>query len=99
MQARTQTWWLYLLACRDGRTYAGIALDVAARFRLHQSGKGARFTRANPPERILAAQSFATRGAALQAEYALKQLDRPAKLNWARQFEWVPQSCQETART
>jgi putative endonuclease len=30
-----KVWWLYLLACNDGRTYAGIALDVAARFRLH----------------------------------------------------------------
>jgi predicted GIY-YIG superfamily endonuclease len=28
------TWWLYLLACADGRTYAGIAIDLEARFRL-----------------------------------------------------------------
>ena len=64
--------------------YAGIALDVQARFELHVVGKGAKFTRANPPQEILAAQPFPTRSAALKAEYALKQLDRAGKLEWIR---------------
>jgi putative endonuclease len=34
----TQCWWLYLLVCRDGRTYAGIATDVAARFAAQAGG-------------------------------------------------------------
>jgi putative endonuclease len=79
-------WWLYLLVCADGRTYTGIALDVDARFRQHISGKGSKFTRANRPVRILGAQPFATRSQALQAEYALKQLSRPAKLQWAQRW-------------
>jgi putative endonuclease len=83
------TWWLYLLACTDGRTYVGIALDVAARFRTHADGKGAKFTRSNPPLAILGAQSFPDKSAAMQAEYALKQLDRAAKLNWAQQRPYV----------
>lgn len=83
--AKKKTWWLYLLACKDGRTYVGIALDVAARFALHASGKGAKFTRANPPREILGAQAFASRSEALKAEYALKQLDRAARLTWAKQ--------------
>lgn len=82
----TVKWWLYLLACEDGRTYAGIALDVDARFKAHASGKGAKFTRANRPVRILGAQSFATRSEALKAEYALKCLEPAAKLKWARQW-------------
>ena len=81
-----KTWWLYLLACADGRTYAGIALDVAARFRLHAAGKASKFTRANRPVRVLGAQPFASRSLALQAEYALKQLKKPAKLRWARRW-------------
>jgi putative endonuclease len=84
-----KVWWLYLLACADGRTYAGIALDVAQRFRLHAAGKGSKFTRANRPLRILGAQPFAGRGQALQAEYALKQLEKPAKLEWAQRWRWA----------
>ena len=80
----TQCWWLYLLVCRDGRTYAGIATDVAARFVAHSSGKGAKFTRSNPPVRVLGAQAFASKSEALKAEAALKKLDRTQKLAWAR---------------
>ena len=60
-----KVWWLYLLACADGRTYAGIALDVAARFRLHAAGKASKFTRANKPLRVLGAQPFASCSLAL----------------------------------
>jgi putative endonuclease len=84
-----KVWWLYLLACADGRTYAGIALDVAGRFRAHAAGKGSKFTRANPPLRILGAQPFADRSQALQAEYALKRLEKPDKLRWAQRWTWA----------
>lgn len=91
----TQCWWLYLLVCRDGRTYAGIATDVAARFAAHSSGKGAKFTRANPPLRVLGAQSFASKSEALKAEAALKKLARAEKLAWSR--KWVPTSATPVA--
>jgi len=84
-----KVWWLYLLACTDGRTYTGIALDVPARFRAHAAGKGAKFTRANPPVQILGAQPFADRSQAQQAEYALKQLERLDKLRWAQRWTWA----------
>ncbi|MBC7982367.1 MAG: GIY-YIG nuclease family protein [Candidatus Obscuribacterales bacterium] len=80
------TWWLYLLACKDGRTYIGITLDVSARFKVHVSGKGAKFTRANRPTAILGAQPFATKSAVLKAEHALKRLNKTAKLQWARAY-------------
>lgn len=79
----TRSWWLYLLACEDGRTYAGIAVDVDARFRAHVDGKGAKFTRSNRPVRVLGARAFASKSAALKAEIALKQLSREEKLAWA----------------
>jgi putative endonuclease len=82
----TQCWWLYLLVCRDGRTYAGIATDVAARFVAHSSGKGAKFTRSNPPVRVLGVQAFAGKSEALKAEAALKKRDirRDTPLNPSR---------------
>src|ERR1700745_3434289 len=79
----TQCWWLYLLVCRDGRPYAGIATDVAARFAAHSSGKGAKFTRSNPPVRVLGAQAFASKSEALKAEAALKKLNRTKSVAWA----------------
>lgn len=90
MQQDAQTWWLYLLDCKHGRLYTGIARDVHARFALHASGKGAKFTRANPPIALLGAQPFANRSEASKAEYALKRLDRAKKLEWARSLPPPP---------
>jgi len=79
----TQSWWLYLLACKDGRTYAGIAIDVDARFKMHAEGKGAKFTRSNRPVRVLGARAFANKSEALKAEAALKRMSKEEKLAWA----------------
>ena len=76
------TWWLYVLECHSGVLYTGIAKDVDARFEAHLNGTGAIFTRLNQPVRILATASLATKGEALRAEYALKQLSRADKLRW-----------------
>ena len=78
----TAAWWLYVLECRGGILYTGIAKDVEARFDLHAKGAGAKFTRLNPPVRILARACLPTRGEALRAEHALKQLPRAEKLRW-----------------
>ena len=73
-------YWLYLLECEGGSYYAGIAIDVEQRFIEHVIGRGARYTRARPPLRVLAAVRYESKGRALQAEYALKQLPRSGKL-------------------
>ena len=77
-----ETWWLYVLECRGGALYAGIAKDVDARFGMHVGGKGAKFTQMNRPVRILGRVALASRSEALRAEYALKQLSRAEKLRW-----------------
>lgn len=73
-------YWLYLLECEGGVYYAGIALDVEQRFFQHVFGLGAKFTRARPPQRVLAARQYPDKGAALRAEIALKALPRARKL-------------------
>lgn len=81
-------WFVYMLECAGGRIYTGVAVDVAARFEQHRRGKGAAYTRANPPRRLLAAMPCASRGHALSVEHGLKQLDRTDKLEWAA--AWPP---------
>ncbi|MDE2140741.1 MAG: GIY-YIG nuclease family protein [Gammaproteobacteria bacterium] len=84
MNARARHWYVYLLECRGGRLYAGITTDVERRLREHRAGKkGARFTRAHPPVRIVAAVRVASRAAALRLEAAVRKLRRAQKLRWA----------------
>lgn len=72
-------YWLYLLECEGGVYYAGIAVDVERRFYQHLLGTGAKFTRARPPLRVLAAREYPSKGDALRAELQLKALARSQK--------------------
>ena len=80
--APVQPWVVYLLECAGERLYAGVTNDLAARFEAHVDGRGARFTRAFPPVRIVAASELPSRSQALKAEYALKQQPRSNKLRF-----------------
>jgi putative endonuclease len=73
-------YWLYLLECEGGVYYAGITLDVERRFLQHACGEGARFTRARPPLRVIAAREYPDKRHALRAERQLKALPRARKL-------------------
>ncbi|HYN55427.1 MAG TPA: GIY-YIG nuclease family protein [Methylotenera sp.] len=76
------TWCLYLLECTNGAYYAGITNNLASRFTAHQSGKGARYTRANPPVKIIASKLYPDRSTASIAEAQLKNLPRNKKLQY-----------------
>lgn len=73
------SWWLYLIECRNGAVYTGITTDVAARYRAHEEGRGAKYTRANPPLRLLARREYLNRSLAAKAEQAIKRLPAEEK--------------------
>ena len=80
----SDSWWVYMVACRGEKVYTGTARDPEARFRAHRDGKGAAFTRANPPLELLRCERYPDRQAACRAEAALKKLTREQKLAWAK---------------
>ena len=69
----------YVLECNDGSYYAGYTNDLEKRVRVHNEGKGAKYTRAKKPVRCIYHESFETKREAMQAEYQFKQLKRDAK--------------------
>lgn len=82
------TWYVYLIECRDGSLYTGIAIDVAKRYAMHAEGKGARYTRSHPPRRLLGQCAYPDRSEASRAEYRVKRLTPEQKrelcLGWAQ---------------
>ncbi len=72
-------WYLYLIECRNGALYAGITNDLERRYAEHAAGKGARYTRANPPVRLVGSQAYPDKSAALRAEHAIRQLPKAGK--------------------
>lgn len=80
---RHGAWTLYLIECVDDSIYTGITVDVAARYAQHAKGKGARYTRAHPPLRLLATVDYPDHSSALKAEYRIKQLSAAQKRAYA----------------
>lgn len=81
--ARVAPWFLYLLECSNGAYYAGITTDVDKRYAAHVDGKGARYTRANPPRRLIGVRRYDDRRQASRGEWEIRQLpksDKPAFL-------------------
>ena len=84
-QSDRSTWVLYLLECDNGTYYAGITTDLDRRFAQHVFGIGARYTRANPPKRVLAIKVYPDRASASRAEAPLKKLPRASKPGFFRE--------------
>ena len=74
-----KSWYLYILQCGDGSYYTGIALDVKKRFKMHCSGKGAKYTRGRGPLALLYEENCGDHGAALRRELEVKALSRLEK--------------------
>jgi putative endonuclease len=72
-------WYVYLIACRGGAIYTGIARDVPTRYAQHVSGTGARYTRANPPLRLLVKFRCKNQSEASRMEAAIKRLPAAGK--------------------
>lgn len=77
-----KAWCLYLIECRNGAFYAGITNDLAARYAAHVEGSGARYTRANPPLRLVGSKPYPDRSSASRAECAIKRLPRSRKVHF-----------------
>ena len=70
---------VYIVRCKDGSLYTGYTRDPKARVRVHNSGRGAKYTAARRPVRLVYSEKCASLSVALKREYALKQLRRPEK--------------------
>ena len=74
-------YYLYILKTIDDTLYCGIALDVLKRFEEHKSGKGAKYTRAHKPEKLVYVEIFEDKSTASKEEYRIKKtLSRDEKL-------------------
>ena len=74
-----ETWYVYIVQCADDSLYTGVAKDVEMRVSQHNAGKGAKYTRARLPVRLVHREPVADRGSALRREYEIKGMTRERK--------------------
>ena len=77
-------WSVYIVRCSDKSLYTGIAKDVAARIKIHNSGKGAKYTRSRLPVKLVHKEAMRSESAARKRESEIKKLPRLEKLSLLR---------------
>jgi putative endonuclease len=71
---------VYILECADGTLYTGVTTDMPRRLTEHNEGtKGAKYTKARRPVRLVYQEACASRSDAQKREYALRILPRAEK--------------------
>ena len=73
-------WFVYMLRCGDGSLYTGYTDDVSRRLAVHQSGKGAKYTRSRLPVELVYREELPDKSSALRREAGIKKLTRQQKL-------------------
>jgi putative endonuclease len=71
---------VYILASSEGALYVGVAKDVTRRIRLHQTGRGAKFTHDHRSAKLFYVEGPLDLNTAVQRERQLKRWSRAKKL-------------------
>src|SRR5262245_417728 len=81
-------WSVYIVRCRNGSLYTGIATDVRRRIAEHgqRTGKGAKYLRGKGPLRLVFVKAIGSKSSALRVESRLKKLRKTQKEEMVEQF-------------
>lgn len=75
----------YIVECADGTYYTGWAVDPEKRLKVHNSGRGAKYTKTRLPVRLVYVEEQPDRRSAMKREIQIKRLGREGKKKLAGQ--------------
>ena len=73
------SWYVYMVRCRDNSLYTGCTNDLANRIQVHNTGKGAKYTKSRLPVTLVYQECCADKPEALRREVAIKRLPKAEK--------------------
>ena len=82
MKSSKVEWSLYVAECADGSFYTGIAKNVLERIKVHNSGKGSKYTAAHGPVKLIFQEPQGDYATALRREYQVKSLSKVRKIRF-----------------
>lgn len=80
---------VYILRCSDNTLYTGWAVDVAARVKAHNAGRGAKYTRTRLPVKLVHSEELPTRAEAMKRERQIKRYPRARKLELGQRMKRI----------
>jgi putative endonuclease len=76
---RAGKFYVYIVECRDGTYYTGYTPDLENRLKLHNNGKGAKYTRDRRPVKLVWRKEYKYFKPAFLKEKQIKGLTRKQK--------------------
>ncbi len=74
------SYFTYIVLCADNTLYTGIATDLKRRIEEHNfSDKGAKYTKARRPVKLVYSEKHPDRSSASKREYHIKKMSRKEK--------------------
>lgn len=77
-----------MVRCNDGTIYSGFAINPYKREEVHNTGKGAKYTKARLPVKLVYFEEFETKKEAMKREYEFKQYTRAEKEKMIANFKY-----------
>jgi putative endonuclease len=74
-----------MVVCSDNTLYTGWTMDVQARIKAHNAGRGSRYCKQRRPVRLVYEKEVDTRGQAMRLEQTIKRMPRSRKLRLVEQ--------------
>ena len=72
--------YVYILRCADNTLYCGWTNDLDARLATHNSGKGAKYTRARLPVELVYFEEYDDKHEAMSREWHIKRMSKADKM-------------------
>lgn len=80
---------VYLLRCNDNSLYCGWSFDILKRVKVHNSGRGAKYTRSRLPVELVYFEVYKDKISAMKREYEIKQLTKNQKERLINDTEYI----------
>ncbi len=78
---RSGKFWVYIVECFDNTFYTGYTPDLENRIKLHNAGRGAKYTRDRRPVKLVYSKGYKYFKLAFLEEKRIKKLTREQKEN------------------
>lgn len=72
-------YYCYIVECADGTYYTGWTVDPEKRLAVHNTGRGARYTRMRGPVKLVYVEELPDRKSAMKREIEIKRMGRDGK--------------------
>jgi predicted GIY-YIG superfamily endonuclease len=79
-------WYLYIVRCNDDTLYTGITKDIDDRINIHNSSKGAKYTRSRLPVELIYSEEHESESSVRKREMEIKSWTREKKIELIKNY-------------